>query len=83
MDDFLSETKTTAGGFTGSKCGTYHEHETNAFHWHDRPVLQPWDVGKSNPHFTCLLYMSKMKNMWLLPLSEIAIFFLENAISFH
>jgi hypothetical protein len=47
MDDFLSETKTTAGGFTGSKCGTYHEHETNAFHWHDRPVLQPWDVGKS------------------------------------
>ena len=25
----------------------YHEHEADAFHWHDRPVFQPWDVSKS------------------------------------
>ena len=24
----------------------WHEHEADAFHWHDRPVLQPWDMGE-------------------------------------
>ena len=23
----------------------YHEHEADAFHWHDRPVFEPWDMG--------------------------------------